>query len=99
MFVFYPTQDYSNTKLIDQKQETPNVSINNSQSENKVFSEEGFMSFSESDFDFYVYRAHVLSSQMNADKLKEKIIMVDFHHLLSLLVIKKNFLQFMLDLS
>ena len=73
MFVFYPTQDYSNTKLIDQKQETPNVSINNSKSENKVFSEEGFMSFSESDFDFYVYRAHVLSSQKNANKLKEKI--------------------------
>ena len=73
MFVFYPTQDYSNTKLIDQKQETPKVSINNSKSEKKVFSEEGFMSFSESDFDFYVYRAHVLSSQKNADKLKEKI--------------------------
>ena len=33
-----------------------------------------FKEFNESDFDFFVYRAHVLSSQENANKLKEKIV-------------------------
>ena len=33
-----------------------------------------FKEFDESDFDFFVYRAHVLSSKNNANKLKEKIV-------------------------
>ena len=33
-----------------------------------------FNEFNESDFDFFVYRAHVLSSKNNAIKLKEKIV-------------------------
>ena len=33
-----------------------------------------FKEFNESDFDFFVYRAHVLSSQENANKLKQKIV-------------------------
>ena len=33
-----------------------------------------FKEFDESDFDFFVYRAHVLSSKDNANKLKEKIV-------------------------
>ena len=33
-----------------------------------------FKEFNESDFDFFVYRAHVLSSKNNAIKLKEKIV-------------------------
>ena len=33
-----------------------------------------FKEFNESDFDFFVYRAHVLSSKENAEKLKEKIV-------------------------
>ena len=33
-----------------------------------------FREFKESDFDFFVYRAHVLSSKDNAEKLKEKIV-------------------------
>ena len=33
-----------------------------------------FNEFNESDFDFFVYRAHVLSSKDNAIKLKEKIV-------------------------
>ena len=33
-----------------------------------------FKEFNESDFDFFVYRAHVLSSENNANKLKEKIV-------------------------
>ena len=32
-----------------------------------------FKTFSESDFDFYVYRAHVLSSEKNALRLAEQI--------------------------
>ncbi len=34
-----------------------------------------FKTFSESDFDFYVYRAHVLSSEKNALRLAEQINM------------------------
>ena len=37
-------------------------------------SEGYFKEFNESDFDFFVYRAHVLSSEDNAKKLKKKII-------------------------
>lgn len=33
-----------------------------------------FKEFNDSDFDFFVYRAHVLSSQENANKLKQKIV-------------------------
>ena len=33
-----------------------------------------FKEFNELDFDFFVYRAHVLSSKDNAEKLKEKIV-------------------------
>ena len=44
-------------------------SISSNQNSNGDFEE-----FNESDFDFFVYRAHVLSSKDNADKLKEKIV-------------------------
>ena len=37
-------------------------------------SNDDFKEFNESDFDFFVYRAHVLSSKDNAEKLKEKIV-------------------------
>ena len=33
-----------------------------------------FKEFKESDFDFFVYRAHVLSSKENEDKLKEQVL-------------------------
>ena len=33
-----------------------------------------FREFKESDFDFFVYRAHVLSSKENADKLVEQVL-------------------------
>ena len=33
-----------------------------------------FKEFNESDFDFFVYRAHVLSSKENADKLVERVL-------------------------
>ena len=44
-------------------------SISSNQNSNGDFEE-----FNESDFDFFVYRAHVLSSKENAEKLKEKIV-------------------------
>jgi cell division septation protein DedD len=34
----------------------------------------GFEEFEISDFDFFVYRAHVLSSEDNANNLKEKVV-------------------------
>ena len=40
-----------------------------------------FKILSESDFDFYVYRAHVLSSEKNALDLLSKLIRVGCHHL------------------
>ena len=49
--------------------EVNNESISSNQNSNSDFKE-----FDESDFDFFVYRAHVLSSKDNADKLKEKIV-------------------------
>ena len=49
--------------------EVDNESISSNQNSNGDFKE-----FDESDFDFFVYRAHVLSSKDNANKLKEKIV-------------------------
>ena len=49
--------------------EVNNESISSNQNSNGDFKE-----FDESDFDFFVYRAHVLSSKDNANKLKEKIV-------------------------
>ena len=44
-------------------------SISSNQNSNGDFKE-----FDESDFDFFVYKAHALSSKDNANKLKEKIV-------------------------
>ena len=60
VFIFYPDVPERNTSII--KQEYSSVE------------EDGFKEFKESDFDFFVYRAHVLSSENNANKLKEKIV-------------------------
>ena len=49
--------------------EVNNESISSNQNSNGDFKE-----FDESYFDFFVYRAHVLSSKDNANKLKEKIV-------------------------
>jgi len=38
-----------------------------------ISSDEGFKVFNESDFDFFVYRAHVLSSRERAENLKNRI--------------------------
>ena len=39
-----------------------------------IIKENNFREFKESDFDFFVYRAHVLSSKENADKLVEEVL-------------------------
>ena len=60
VFILYPDIPERNTLII--KQEYSSIE------------EDGFKEFKESDFDFFVYRAHVLSSENNAIKLKEKIV-------------------------
>ena len=60
IFTFFPDAPERNTPIIKQ--------------ESSSAEEDGFKEFNESDFDFFVYRAHVLSSENNANKLKEKIV-------------------------
>ena len=60
VFIFYPDVPERNAPIVKQ--------------ESSSAEEDGFKEFSESDFDFFVYRAHVLSSENNANKLKEKIV-------------------------
>ena len=60
IFIFYPDVPERNTLIINQEYSSAE--------------EDGFKEFKESDFDFFVYRAHVLSSENNAIKLKEKIV-------------------------
>ena len=43
-------------------------------SSESIIKENNFREFKESDFDFFVYRAHVLSSKENADKLVEEVL-------------------------
>jgi len=60
VFIFFPDVPERNIPIIKQ--------------ESSSAEEDGFKEFNESDFDFFVYRAHVLSSENNANKLKEKIV-------------------------
>jgi len=57
LFVFYPSD-----KTTELERDEVNIS-----------SKDDFKVFSESNFDFFVYRAHVLSSKENAENLKNKI--------------------------
>ena len=59
IFIFYPDENISDLKFIDNTNEISNY-------DNEISS---FKNFSESDFDFYVYRAHVLSSQTKTEEL------------------------------
>ena len=61
--IYYPESPKINNSLI--KEEVSSIK------EDKM---NDFKEFNESDFDFFVYRAHVLSSKNNAIKLKEKIV-------------------------
>ena len=76
IFVFYPNKDSSdssNTILSVQNTEIPNLIEDSNVIPNKLSPNERFRNFSESDFDFFVYRAHILSSKKNANNLKDKI--------------------------
>ena len=64
MFIFYP-KDLSNNNTSDP--------IKAKKIEIEVIKDENFIEFVETDFDFFVYRAHVLSSKKNADILKNEI--------------------------
>ena len=50
----------------------------------------GFEEFEISDFDFFVYRAHVLSSEENANNLKEKVVNGGFPSFVESFGEKKN---------
>jgi|TARA_B100001778_G_scaffold120952_1_gene99382 cell division septation protein DedD len=63
IFIYYPESPKINNFFI--KEEVSPIK------EDKM---NDFNEFNESDFDFFVYRAHVLSSKNNAIKLKEKIV-------------------------
>jgi len=63
IFIYYPVSPNINKSLI--KEEASSIK------EDEI---NDFKEFNESDFDFFVYRAHVLSSKDNAIKLKEKIV-------------------------
>ena len=76
IFVFYPNKnssDSSNTILSVQNTEIPILIEDSKVILNELSSNERFRNFSESDFDFFVYRAHILSSKKNANNLKDKI--------------------------
>ena len=76
IFVFYPNKDSSdssNTILSMQNTEIPNLIEDSNVIPNELSPNERFRNFSESDFDFFVYRAHILSSKKNANNLKDKI--------------------------
>ena len=76
IFVFYPNKDSSdssNTILSMQNTEIPNLIEDSNVIPNEPSPNERFRNFSESDFDFFVYRAHILSSKNNANNLKDKI--------------------------
>ena len=76
IFVFYPSKDSSdssNAILSVQNTEIPNLIEDSNVIPNELSPNERFRNFSESDFDFFVYRAHILSSKKNANNLKDKI--------------------------
>ena len=66
MYFFYPEKNknlelQNNSKIIESNVKQDTLEAND------------FEKFTDSDFDFFVYRAHVLSSKENANKLKIKI--------------------------
>ena len=70
MYFFYPSEYDSNKNtmnLSNKKSSDANYLIKTKQKNNQ------FKNFDESYFDFFVYRAHILSSKTNANNLKVKI--------------------------
>ena len=66
---FYPS-DVSNQNVISKVTESEDAEIMIDKSDENV---NKFKVFSESDFDFFVYRAHVLSSEKNSELIVKKI--------------------------
>ena len=66
MYFFYPEKN-KNLELQN------NLKIIESNIKKDTLEANDFEKFTDSDFDFFVYRAHVLSSKENANKLKIKI--------------------------
>ena len=66
---FYPS-DVSNQNVISKVIESEDADIMIDKPDENV---DKFKTFSESDFDFFVYRAHVLSSEKNSELIVKKI--------------------------
>ena len=90
LFLFFPARHYDEISLDDST-----VKIDLEQPILPITKD--FKTLTESDFDFYVYRAHVLSSEKNALRLLSKLIRVGCHHLWTFNE-EKIYLQFMLGL-
>jgi len=71
MYIFYPDNEQVDINRIESEQSNIKTEILDTKIDNS--SKGDFQIFTESDFDFFVYRAHVLSSKENANKLKIKI--------------------------
>ncbi len=68
IFSFSIIKYYPQNSMVDEFSPPQNSSSESSKKANN------FREFKESDFDFFVYRAHVLSSKENADKLVERVL-------------------------
>ena len=66
MFMYFPESSSKKDNINSDKL----ISLS-SNKEVKIIN--GFKEFEESDFDFFVYRAHILSSKVNANNLKDNI--------------------------
>ena len=83
IYLLYPNEyDSSKNPLNTDDKETSNVnkndianviSIGEDKTAKNIPKNTQFKRFEESDFDFFVYRAHILSSKQNADNLRDKI--------------------------
>lgn len=71
MYIFYPANNQVDINSIKREQSNIKIEIVDAKIDSSRKGE--FQIFTESDFDFFVYRAHVLSSEDNANKLKVKI--------------------------
>ena len=68
IFSFSIIKYYPQNSMVDEFSTPQNSSSESPKKANN------FREFKESDFDFFVYRAHVLSSKENADKLVERVL-------------------------
>ena len=71
MYIFYPTNDQEGINSIKRSESNIKTEIVDTNIDDSIKGD--FQIFTESDFDFFVYSAHVLSSKENANKLKIKI--------------------------